>query len=105
MKTKHDLHDQFAHALHHGDPQFAQSLGDALSKQGSDTGDTQTKAEANYHTSDTEEKCSTCKHFDGTSACDIVSGKISPDGVSNNYEPISESTGPTGDTPDQTLEG
>lgn len=101
MAPTSDLASQFADILQQGNPDFAKSLGEALSAGGgvlSDGADpTATKADANYQSqSDSEEKCSNCTHFDGKSSCDVVSGTISPDGISDYYEP-SQAKSSTGD--------
>lgn len=67
-------------------PDLAKSLAGAI-QDDLGTGGKQTKAEANYRTADGSECCAKCEHFDGKSSCEVVSGHISSDGVSDSYEP------------------
>jgi hypothetical protein len=86
-----DLAQQFADIIGKGDPHFASSLADALNSSGGDnasSGADQTKAEANYQSTsdDPSKSCSSCKHFQSPKSCEVVSGTISPNGISDNYE-------------------
>src|SRR6516162_7261065 len=71
-------------------PDLAKSLASA-NHDDLGTGGKQTKAEANYRMADGSESCSGCQHFDGNSSCEVVSGHISPNGVSDSYEPSDNS--------------
>lgn len=48
-----------------------------------------------YRPADGIESCSTCVHFDGENTCDVVAGRIRPDGVSDLYEPAERENEPT----------
>lgn len=63
-----------------------------------DNGGTYTKAEVNYRKCDpnSTDCCGNCQHFDGTSKCDIVSGKISESMVCDKYESAQNSDTTTG---------
>lgn len=44
--------------------------------------------DVNYRMADTPEmSCMACKHFIADSACDVVAGRIDPNGVSDLFEP------------------
>jgi hypothetical protein len=80
-------------------PDLAKSLASAIHDD-LGTGGKKTKAEANYRMADGSESCSQCQHFDGNSSCEVVSGHISPNGVSDEYEP-----GESADTGDSESSG
>lgn len=76
------LADQLAQAFkagHHS----GTALSDHIREQ---NGGSYTKAEVNYRQGDENGECGDCKHFDGTSKCDIVAGRISPTMVCDKYE-------------------
>lgn len=62
------------------------SLVEALSSLGGLSNGKETKSEANYRMSDGKESCGNCAHYsDGK--CDVVSGHVEADHVSDLYEP------------------
>lgn len=95
------LEEQLAEVFARGledDPELRASLEEALSSSGDSKA---TKAEANYGEAETDaESCNTCKHFDGSSRCDVVSGIIRPTGISDYYEGISKQDAGSGERVD-----
>lgn len=68
------------------------SLMEALSSLGGGLdGGKSTKQEANYRPADGKESCGNCRHF-SAGECDVVSGHVEKDHVSDLYEPA-EDTG------------
>ena len=58
------------------------------------TGTKEAKSDVNYRPADTAgESCSTCAHFDGSSSCAVVAGRIDPNSVSDRYVPADNSNG------------
>lgn len=90
-----DLHKQLAGVFAHGvahSPELAHHLHSALSQEGD--GGKSTKAEANYRMADSDTKsCGTCEHYSDTASCDVVSGIISADHVSDLYQAKHDSKG------------
>lgn len=82
------------------DPALAQTL---LAGAEDDTAEGKaTKLEAHYRPAEGEESCSSCSHFNGTASCDVVSGRVSPDGLSDLYEPAGETKAEAAMTPPTT---
>jgi hypothetical protein len=83
------LHKQLAHVFAHGlaqSPELASSLHDALDSQVGDSGQSYTKAEANYRPAEVDnERCGLCTHY-SNNACDIVSGAINVSYVCDHFK-------------------
>lgn len=93
-----DLAGQMAEAFKHGH-QAGQSSADQLRM---DNGGSYTKAETNYRKADGTDSCAGCKHFDGTSKCDIVAGRISGSMVCDKFE-ASDTQDPSATEADQSV--
>lgn len=70
--------------------------------------DKQRKAAVNYRKADAGGRCAECVHFDGTSACDLVAGRIAPDATCDLYEKVEEKPGQpeeAGEPPEGAMSG